>query len=294
MSNFYAEAPEHGGYSGFVGADHVTLKLINDTFRDDSVTTSGTIYAHGGSVTIDKCSFSHDESQQKSAGAAYVLDGKLTIDNSTFSDDSTADFGGAVKSVHSPTTITDSTFTGNSAYGGGALYLTDSKTTITAATIIGNHALTTYGGGIAVDGGTLTLANTIVAGNTETNHANADKTLGNYSDVWVRNGATLVANFSLIQHNPGDFDPAPGTPSLNSTDILDKSADLGPLAFNGGPTETELPKPGSPAINAGQAFGLKTDQRGDKRTVDYPGVKKRKGSDGTDIGAVELQAPKHS
>jgi hypothetical protein len=80
--------------------------------------------------------------------------------------------------------------------------------------------------------------------------------------------------------------------TLNSTDITGKSADLGPLRNNGGSTDTELPSSKSPVINAGKAFGLKADQRGRRRTVNYPGVKKRHGSDGTDIGAVELQQPK--
>src|SRR4029077_5702265 len=66
---------------------------------------------------------------------------------------------------------------------------------------------------------------------------------------------------------------------------------LGPLKFNGGPTQTHALLPGSPAIDAGDPGGcrdsagapLQTDQRGFARNVDG-------NNDGTarcDIGAVE-------
>ena len=182
-------------------------------------------------------------------------------------------------------------------------------TTITASTVTGNHAIDTasndkergyagsdgYGGGISMFGGMLTLQNSILAGNTQTGNPNEPhktQKVPTYTDLWAYNDAKFEARFSLIQRSPGDFDPNPSTFSLNSTDILGKKADLNPLAHNGGPTETELPRKGSPVINAGKAFGLKYDQRGDKRRVVYPKVRKHTGGDGTDIGAVELQAPK--
>lgn len=51
-----------------------------------------------------------------------------------------------------------------------------------------------------------------------------------------------------------------------------------------------LPAPGSPAIDAGFAGELATDQRGLPRPVDLPGVDDVPGGDGADIGAVEVQA----
>ena len=63
---------------------------------------------------------------------------------------------------------------------------------------------------------------------------------------------------------------------------------LGDLADNGGPTPTMLPGEGSPALDAGSAFGLLTDQRGLCRPFDLPAVSNF--GDATDIGAVELGA----
>jgi hypothetical protein len=66
---------------------------------------------------------------------------------------------------------------------------------------------------------------------------------------------------------------------------------LGPLADNGGPARTMLPDPGSPMIDAGNSFGLTTDERGSARPVDFGGTPNGAGADGSDIGAVELQSP---
>lgn len=62
---------------------------------------------------------------------------------------------------------------------------------------------------------------------------------------------------------------------------------LGALRDNGGPTATMAPAPNSPAIDAGSAFGLASDQRGAPRPADLGSVPN--GGDGSDIGAVEAQ-----
>jgi len=64
---------------------------------------------------------------------------------------------------------------------------------------------------------------------------------------------------------------------------------LGPLQANGGPTPTMALMSGSPAIDASSSFGLSTDQRGDPRPVDFPGIVDAIGGDGADIGAFEVQ-----
>ena len=63
---------------------------------------------------------------------------------------------------------------------------------------------------------------------------------------------------------------------------------LGPLQINGGQTAIMAPLACSPAIDAGTAAGLMVDQVGQNRTV--PLIFPVNGSDGTDIGAYELQA----
>jgi hypothetical protein len=280
------------------------VKIANSTFTGNS-----TQYAAGAveitqalGTTISRSTFSDNAATADDAvgGALYVGGpSDLRIAGSTFAHNF-ARYGGAVSSAGSDAlSVSDSTIADNKASRSGAgLDLQAATATITACTITGNSVSYAgtgdddfgYGGGISAFDVVLTLNDTIVAGNSASgNKHNANKFGGSrHRDVFVYGGALLTANFSLIQHDTANYVGH----GLHSTDITGRSADLGPLANNGGPTQTERPKKGSPVINAGRAFGLRTDQRGDKRKVQYPQVKRRKGSDGTDIGAVERQKPK--
>jgi hypothetical protein len=62
---------------------------------------------------------------------------------------------------------------------------------------------------------------------------------------------------------------------------------LGPLAANGGPTETHFPQAGSPVLDAGKCLDglVHHDQRGFIRPFDFPAIAAT--SDGCDVGAVE-------
>src|SRR5207253_1448688 len=76
------------------------------------------------------------------------------------------------------------------------------------------------------------------------------------------------------------------------TNITGVSAQLFPLADNGGPTQTHALQCTSPAIDKGYSFGLTTDQRGLSRPFDladsvYPNAASP--GDGSDIGAYETQ-----
>src|SRR6202000_2962068 len=80
--------------------------------------------------------------------------------------------------------------------------------------------------------------------------------------------------------------------TVPGSDIFGVDPKLGPLADNGGPTETMLPARASPVVNKG-AGAATTDQRGDPRPVIYTGValSSAPGANGADIGAVELASP---
>jgi hypothetical protein len=94
----------------------------------------------------------------------------------------------------------------------------------------------------------------------------------------ITNGFNLSDNFNNV------FTPL-------ATDITNQPL-LGPLADNGGPTQTHALLSGSPAIDAGNSAGTgqTTDQRGAgfNRVVDLP-ITNANGSDGADIGAFEAQ-----
>ena len=95
--------------------------------------------------------------------------------------------------------------------------------------------------------------------------------------------SVFAINHSLIENTAGaQIDDA-------ANNIFGADPQLGALQNNGGATETILPNLGSPLIDAGIANGLSSDQRGQARTFDSLAFPNVNGSDGTDIGATELQ-----
>jgi hypothetical protein len=217
-------------------------------------------------------------------GGGVTLDetGPVTIDSSTFSGN-TADAGGGVFVAEAAAfAMRSSTVTANSGQGGGLYFENDSGAPFTVAnsTIAGNSAGDSEGGGVYLFGSAgedLALSSTIIAGNT----ADDDPDIHNASS----GAANILVDHSLVGQAADVLrlvEAAPGTNKLDTGAI-----ELGPLADNGGPTPTMLPALGGPAIDAGVANGLATDQRGLARTVNQPLVPNASTSDGTDIGAVE-------
>jgi predicted outer membrane repeat protein len=276
------------------------LTVVGLSFVDSTQESGSFIFTQGSipdptNLKLVGDSFAHGDAEY--GGAVYTGYTALTVDDCTFAHNLASTFGGAIQTHISTIKIEDSTIADNTAYeGGGGLSSFDPDATIIGTTITGNsvsysgHEDLGYGGGIDFLGGTLSLKDSIVAGNTATGNPKiAFPEYGSrHRDIFIYGGTAMTASFSLIQN---DTNSLPGF-KANSTDITGKSPDLGPLRNNGGGVDTELPSAKSPVVNAGKAYGLKTDQRGLKRTVKYPGVKLRKGSDGTDIGAAELQPPK--
>ena len=137
------------------------------------------------------------------------------------------------------------------------------------------------GGGIRVGSGSVTLENTIIAGNTAAN--GAGDTTGaptpgpNVDGAVTSNGHNLLGTAAEATGFSGIGDQTGAIPLLAA------------LADNGGPTQTMALLIGSPAIDAGVAAGSLFDQRGLLRTFNDLSVVNALTSDGTDIGAFELQ-----
>jgi hypothetical protein len=165
--------------------------------------------------------------------------------------------------------VTNSTLSANSSsFAGGAIH-NHGTLTVTACTIARNTARS--GGGVTNDG-LLNARNTVIAKNTATGAADdVEGTLESdgYNLIGTTMGATITGDTTGNQVN---VDPM-----------------LGPLQDNGGSTFTLALLPGSPAIDRGESSGLGADQRGLPRPVDDPGTLNATGSDGSDIGAFEVQ-----
>lgn len=154
----------------------------------------------------------------------------------------------------------------------------DSSTiSVLNSTFTGNAAAN-YGGSIYLHGGTLTMGNSIVSGNTAPNG----------KEMAAPNPFGSSAKFVSLGHNlfgENGSDGLVNVARVASDRVLPGAiaTALGPLQNNGGPTATLLPVAGSLAINGGSnaliPAGTTTDQRG-------PGFPRIVGGT-VDIGAVE-------
>ena len=184
--------------------------------------------------------------------------------------------------------LLDSTISGNyAAVRGGGGYLGSGAQKYEGAVEFNNSTIASNeasddGGGLYLDyanpaymPASIPLFSTIVGSNT------ANGGLNDLAEA-TGSGGAFDLSFSLIR--------AAGNASLTQTpagsSIIGADPQLGALASNGGPTETQLPSVNSPVVDKGSAPGnLTTDQRGDPRTVD---TSVANANDGTDIGSVEL------
>jgi len=243
------------------------------------------------------------------SGGGLANFGTLNIVNSTISSNRTGNGGAGISgagkggegggiSNGGTMTIVNSTISGNQTGAGG-----NSAATATQG---GD------GGGIA-NAGTLTVINSTISAN-QTGAGGAGATGGDGGGIIAGERSNTTLKNSIVAGNfvaaggssgidlSGNFDSdlsligsTAGAIITGANNILNQSANISPLANHGGPTETMLPLPGSPAINAGDdgtslpqdtldadgdtitAETLPVDQRGFSRVVDAK----------FDLGAVE-------
>jgi predicted outer membrane repeat protein len=222
-------------------------------------------------------------------------EGQFKIEGSTISGNTADDDGGGVVFYDSRGTIrvNRTTISGNTATddGGGAylydvaydrpggLYygpINEGSAHFNDSTIASNSAA--EGGGIFNFEDDVLLRNTIVADNTN----------GDLAEAAVVNSQTFLLDFSLIENVAPSADTEDKTEGSN---IIGQDPQLGPLADNGGPTQTHAPAFTSPVVDQGSSNAL-VDQRYFLRPFDQPDRAQPNlpGADASDIGAVELQA----
>jgi CSLREA domain-containing protein len=308
------------------------LTLQNGSVKDPSAKGGAVLWLNGaGNLAFTGCRLLFNEANADepmnggvSAGGALYFGstGALSIAESTVADNQATARGatgfggaidaGAIASFASTTSIVRSTVarnhvlaTGpvaNGAGAGGAMFV--GATTLTNSTITENEVVASAGSGGGIFGGPLDVSSSTITDNTVT--ANAASGGGLFGAGTLRN--SIVAN-NLVKGLPDDCSGsftsggynfisddtcfAPSTGDQVGTVAMPIDPLLGPLANNGGPTQTRALAPLSPAVDGGNPNGCRDDtgtlllvcQRGFPRTVDGNG-------DGTavcDIGAFELQ-----
>jgi hypothetical protein len=277
---------EDAGYGGAVDSFGAPLFIRDSTFVGNEGETGGAIWAGGDEMplVIEASTFAENVANGDGGAVAVEVEhgSEHRIVDSTFVSNRATEGGGAVEvsaGNEAAVLIANSTFTGNQAVdAGGALGVgADSlEVTIEDSTVAGNSVTKSTGEGGGIDDFDVQrLTDTIVADNTSA---------GTAPDL----SGKALASFDLVQNSAG-AELVELTPGSN---LVGVDPQLGPLAANGGPTETMALAPTSPAVNKGGG-ALTTDQRGDPRPVIYPGVplSGAAGANGDDIGAYELAPP---
>ncbi len=201
-----------------------TLTLSYCTLSGNATSSSGGGINNAGTLTLSYCTLSGNTSFGFfSFGGGIQNNGALTISNSTFSGNSAQD-GGAINNT-GKLTLSNSTLSGNSAGGGGGI-LNTGTLTLSNSTLFGNSA--GDGGGIDTFGidSSLTLLNTIVAGNTATNE-----------DPNVQGDVSANSTYNLIGNGTGLTGISNGDANHNQVGVSNPG--LASLANNGGPTQTQ-------------------------------------------------------
>ncbi|HEY9607903.1 choice-of-anchor Q domain-containing protein [Allocoleopsis sp.] len=286
--------PTLRGYGGAVYSDRGsninnptgTISITNSIFEGNKGRgEGGAAYLYSGnqdSVLLDSSTFKNNEvlalpgGNSGNGGAVVQMSNGanqgFTIRNTSFANNIAANQGGGLWMMDAPTTITNSTFSGNQATAtdysgnGGAMALYGPTNIIN--TTIANNSAGWVGGGIAANDSPVTVQNTIFANNTA---ANGNNNWG----IQQQTSRLLTDGGGNIQFPPKSTNDSNDFNATASITIADPK--LGPLQEINGRLVHPL-FAGSAAINTGVAIaGLTTDQLGASR------------SDGLiDVGAFEF------
>jgi hypothetical protein len=292
---------------GGIGNDGA-LTLVNCAVSGNSSISMGAGIVSHGAATLTNCTVSGNVARF-AAGGIYSQTA-LTLTNSNVTENSADASGGGIVNVGAAT-LTNCTVAGNSSGSRGGGILNDGTLTLTNSTVAGNSSGLRnrpefIGGGGIINYDTLTLTNSTVSGNSDPKYGggvyNANPGFfGSVGTVTLDNtiiagnrltgpdgsGPDVNGPFQSLGHNL--IGNTAGSTGWVSSDLLNVDPNLRPLASNGGPTQTMALMPGSPAAGAGDVSFVKnppfpgppfTDQRGLARIV----------SGKVDIGAFQSQA----
>jgi hypothetical protein len=283
----------YGGFAGKVTETHRTdrnpatnLTTLSGDIGTAGVNSDNSVHVVKGATgatldgfTITAGNNANGTFPNDRGGGMYNSYSSPTLTNVTFSGNS-AIYGGGMYNGYSSPTLTNVTFSGNSAQQGGGMYNGYSSPVLINVTFSGNSA-TNGGGGLYNDHSSPTLTNVTFSGNLATNGGGGMYN-GYSSSPQIRNtilwgntapsgaqiyndSSTPVVSYSVVQDG-----------YAGGTNII-ADPKLGTLGNYGGFTQTIPLLAGSSAINATSSNCPTTDQRGESRSTPT-----------CDIGAFEL------
>jgi CSLREA domain-containing protein len=277
-STFRAE----GG--GFTVDGSGTVTITRTKFTGNTAQAAGALYAAGipkMTVTDSTLSGNHavavsgNSNSENGSGGAFIEDGagKFHFVRTTISGNTADQHGGGIFSIGgSPDfTVSNSTIANNKAGGGGGGVRYDSVAHV-------SFSNTTIAGNSGATGGQVGLCDAAPTQNPCTPHVSFKATIvsgGKPVNCAVAGGSTSSGGSNIDSGKTCAFSSAGDKSNTNPK--------LGPLASNGGLTQTEALLTGSPAINA-VVSGCPPP------TTDQRGVHRPQGSR-CDIGSYELKPP---
>ena len=296
LSNLVIAQNRDGGIEAPAGGINVSDSTITANGGSGIAVPNASIFS-AFTVSVDRCTISYNHARSNGSyggglgGGIFVANGDAVVTNSTIAYNSSTSSPAGLDGDGGGILISDSGFIGNSGYaaisnctivnnssdqGGGGIHLYDSQVDVTSCTIANNSSRDSNGAGITADTlSRVSLQNTIVARN------NMNQ---NPSDIEAGFPVDGTSSYNLI----GLGGSGGLVNGVNHNQVGVANPGLGSLGSNGGPTQTVPLTPSSPAIDAGNGFGLTTDQRGYVRPVDIPRIPNA--GDGSDIGAFEAKS----
>ncbi|MEM9731017.1 MAG: right-handed parallel beta-helix repeat-containing protein [Myxococcota bacterium] len=256
------------------GGIHSSSRLL---VRDSTIADNNGEFAGGGVHNARDASFfdSRITGNEAPLGGGIYSVGRLSLFETTvdgniadqgggiYGDDALRDIDGGDVEVFALglTEIRYSTISNNSARLGAGIYSIALRMTMDNSTVSGNSAIET-GGAVYIGGTTLGASTSFLVGTTITDNAapSASAVFATGETPTLRLAGNIldgscVAESSAVFLSEGSNFESPGDtcglgdPS-DRVDLTTEDLDLGPLADNGGATQTHLPMAGSVAIDA--------------------------------------------
>ncbi len=314
-----------------------SLTLLNLTIANAKAGTNGGAITNAGTLTINGCNFVENQTTFGHGGAIYnASPGILAISLTTFQNNQAAWNGGAIANVSSvgagiiTLAVSQSIFQGNHAtttFGGGAISNNGAQYTLlnVSESLFNDNTTGGTGGAIYQGGGTATVINSTLTGNTAVQGGAVINSMGwtviLVNDTLLNNSATEVTGWNLQNQSGKTYVrntiiSGTGNPEkncgggiakiINDGNNIDNGTSCGwvtgavnsngslsgtdpllaALADNGGPTQTMKVGPASPALNGVMVPPSQVSI--DCPSTDQRGISRPQGLL-CDIGAYELE-----
>lgn len=256
-----------------------TLRLQNvDVSGNQAGAAGGGIAANVAAAVLHANDVSVRNNRAAAGGGGInVFNGEANLERVTLSGNTSEMVGGGLLNEAGTARLTNVTISGNAADedGGGLRTIVGGSSFLNNVTVAGNTA-DADGGGASGEGGgivareasTIEVRNSIVAGNADLS--------GEAPDCFQDPPAVITSGGHNIIGNDTGCGFLPATGDQVGTGAAPIDPRLGPLADNGGPTQTHALLQGSPAIDKGNPAVpgsggnacAATDQRGAPRNCD--------------------------